>query len=417
MNIEKFPGIEKKIETEDKKERYEKLIENIEKISLLYASKKFTEINRVNPDYKFSQAVQEFTPTKNVVENPINFLSEFDYSGNKEKLDAFFVDIFSEIDKIYNPQENNVEDVFSFIISQRNNIKKYFSVENLENKENKNRDKNVKIFRFNELNGAFSDNNNRYNILEKYGFSKFSTFLELHVINVYESDDSKLGLKLIENDFNEIAKYIVDSKPNVAAVVGRSWLLDTPLSDRLGFNKIEQENQKEESSLNDFSTWFQFIDKDGEISQGRLKKLLEKGELPYRSVLAYMPVEDFLQKYLPAEKRGKLTLKKLDEKKNKFWQNLKLESLVTKDLWNKTIKEGGDFNSFISSQESLNKILLFLKPESRSAYLDFMKQMFDESVEWKNFYKYKSDKIKAIDAELKEAQIKDLYKDYEVEIS
>jgi hypothetical protein len=417
MNIEKFPSIEQKIETEDKKERYERLIENIEKISLLYAAKKFKEKNEHNDAYLFSQAVQEFTPTKNVVENPINFLSEFDYSGNKEKLDAFFVDIFSEIDKIYNPQENNVEDVFSFIISQRNNIKKYFSVENLENKENKNRDKNVKIFRFNELNGAFSDNNNRYNILEKYGFSKFSTFLELHVINVYESDDSKLGLKLIENDFNEIAKYIVDSKPNVAAVVGRSWLLDTPLSDRLGFNKIEQENQKEESSLNDFSTWIQFIDKDGEMSQGRLKKLLEKGELPHRSVLAYMPVEDFLQKYLPVEKRGKLTLKKLDEEKNKFWQNLKLESLAAKDLWNKTIKEGGDFNSFISNQESLNKILLFLKPESRSAYLDFMKQMFDESVEWKNFYKYKSDEIKAIDAELKEAQIKDLYKDYEVEIS
>lgn len=127
-----------KVEANDKQERNKELFKKIEHISLAYAVKKFNEERNKDFKYKFSQAIKNYTPTKNIIISSLNYLEGFDFSEYKNKIDDFIENIFKEIDNIYDPSKENIEDILNYIISKKQEIKKYLEVEDLQEIEKKN---------------------------------------------------------------------------------------------------------------------------------------------------------------------------------------------------------------------------------------------------------------------------------------
>lgn len=179
----------------------------------------------------------------------------------------------------------------------------------------------------------------------------------------------------------------------------------------MGFKVVENED---DYTINDMSAWLQFVDKNGNIDKKRFNKFIKEGNIPHKSVIAYMSTEDFLKKYLPEDRKGKIKLKKTNKERADFWDKIKNDSKKVKQSWEDLIKKDSDFNEFINSAEALMKVLDFLSEKSKKDYLLFLEKMFSKKIKWDDFCKYKNDKIKLIEDEIKIIMRNDLYEEFEV---
>ncbi len=410
MNLEKISNISARVETLDKKERKEILFERIGKIALVYADKKFNEIRESDSNYKFSDAVKDSTPLKNIILDPVFQLDNFSFKKYQEKIDLFLKDFYLELDNIYETDRFDLDKISSLTSSKKDSIKKYLDVENFKDFEKKTKESDTKVLNFNKINNIEVDAEKKYKDLEKLGFSKFDHFIEVHVEDFYNTDQNNLGSELIKKDLGLVAEHIIDKEPETAAVIGKSWLLDTPLADRLGFQRIEDKETKQ----NDFSTWLQFIDKNGEIDQKRFNQFLKTEELPYKSVKAMMLVEDFLKRYLPENRRGKVILKEVNADRKDFWFKLQNDTQLIKSEWDDLLKNNDDFDIFINSNKSFNEVLNFLDLEDREQYISFLKIMYNSNIPWLKFHEHKNESIEKIDKKINKIMKDDLYKDKEI---
>ena len=412
MNLESLKNIGGRIETENKKEKEETLFEKIERISLIYADKKFQEIKKDKKDYKFSEAIKDFAPIENIILRPIFHLDEFNLSEYKEKIDLFLNDFYGEINFIYEINGFDLDKVSNLVSQKKDSIKKYLGVEGFKEFDGDKKERETKVLNFNKIINIETDAEKRYKNLEELGFSKSDHFVEIHVEDFYKTGAENLGPELIRNDLGVVAEHIIDKEPEAVAVIGKSWLLSTPLANRLGFKKIEDDTTKQ----NDFSTWLQFIDKNGQIDKKRFNEFLKTGELPYKSTKAYMLVEEFLKKYLPENRRGKVILKEINNDKKDFWDKMQKEAQLIKTGWDDLLKNNGNFEDFIENNKTLNELLDFVAPENKKEYLDFFRMMYDKKIPWTEFYKYKSDNLKKFDEKINKKINDDLYIPKEVYI-
>lgn len=155
-------------------------------------------------------------------------------------------------------------------------------------------------------------------IFEKYGFNKGDDFLEIHIKENYQSSE-KFGFEETKKEFSKLAETIIDRFPQDRAVVGASWLMSHPLAQKLGFKITNKEMDI------GMASWFQFIDKDGQINVKKVEESLETGEKPFKAVWGYIPTEEFLERYLPQERKGNITLKIINPEKQKESEKLDLE--------------------------------------------------------------------------------------------
>jgi len=409
MNLENLKNIGSHIETEDSKEKQEILFEKIEQISLFYADQKFKE-KKDEDNYKFSEAVKKFTPIKNIILRPTFHLEGFNPNDYKEKIELFLKDFYEEVDRIYETSGFNLDLISGLIKFKKNSIKNYLGIADLKEFVGGEKENKTKILSFNEITNIEQDAEKKYKNLENLGFSKFDHFVEVHVDDFYNTGEKNLGPELIKNDLALVAEYIIDKEPEAMAVIGKSWLLNTPVADLLGFKKIEDETTEQ----NDFSTWLQFIDKNGQIDQKRFNTFLKTGEPPFKSTKAFMPTEEFLQKYLPENRRGKVVLKEINKERQDFWSRMMTEAQAIKTGWDNLLKNNGDFEGFIRDNKALNELLDFVSPEHKSEYLSFFKAMYDKKIFWSEFHEYKSANVKKVDEKINEDMRADLYKDREV---
>ena len=410
MNLERINNINSHIETSDIKEKEDILFKKIEQISLVYADKRFSEIKEENSDYKFSDAIKDFTPIKNIIIQPLLNLEGLEWRKCQKKIDSFFEGILGEVNSVYENNNSDLDLVYNIINLKKDLIKKYLGVENLKEIEKEKRFKGTKVLSFNDILNIETEYEQKYKDLEKLGFSNSDHFVEVHVEDFYSTDQKNLGPELINNDLGVIAEYIIDKKPETAAVIGKSWLLDTPLASRLGFNKIEDSLSKQ----NDFSAWLQFIDKDGQIDKKRFNEFSKTGELSYKSIKAYISTEEFLKRYLPKNRRGKIILKELNQNKKEFWSKLKDDIQSIKPEWDNLLKNNGNFDDFIKNNKSLNQVLSFVSLDEKQKYLQFLKTMYDNNTPWSTFFEHKNQDIEEIDEKINKAMQDDLYQDKEI---
>lgn len=409
MNFEKLRNITTPIEAEDNEAREEKLNEKIEQISLVYAHKKWQEVKEKIPDYKFSEALKFYSPTENIILKPVFNLDGFDFNKYKDKIDTFLNDLYKEVDELTYSGEINFEELLVLINLKKNSIVEYLGLGDLKKYEQGGDKKETKIVKFNELTDVENANNSNYKILPDLGFSKSDKFLEVHFDNFFRTNVVNLGPELIKDDLAKLAEMIVKEKPEIAAIIGQSWLLSTPIAGRLGFKRIEDNSNQQ----NNFSTWLQFVDRHGQIDQKRFDKFLETSELPFKSVKAYIPVEEFLKMYLPENLRGKVVLKEIDKNKEEEFENIANEMTFLRNVWDDLINSGSDFESLIS-YEILNKALNLLSQEDRDKFLVFLKKMFEQGVKMDDLNRYQDSEIIEINQKINQKMRSGLYRDREI---
>jgi hypothetical protein len=410
MHLENLEGIKKPIESEDPKEKREKLYEKIGQISLVYADKKFEEIKKEGENHKFSEAIRDFTPIEDIVLGPLFHLEGFRPSEHKEEIKTFLKDFYDEIDILYEKEGFNFETISELVNEKKDVVVNCLGADSLKEVDKKDRKIGTKLVTFNKVNNIQIDSRGRYKNLEKYGFSKSDKFTEVHVDNFYNSGEKNVSQDLIKNDFGKVAEYLVDENPATAAVVGTSWLLNTPIAQRLGFKMIEDSNGEQ----GQFTFWFQFIDKDGQINQKRFNEFMKTGEPPFKVVKAYIPTEEFLRRYLPDNRKGKIILKEINRDREDFWVRVGKLSKILMVTWTGLLKGMGNFNNEIVNNETFNELLDLLGSDSKIKYMDFFREMYDKKIPWSQVSERKSEEIKEIDKKIDKIKEKDLYKDKEI---
>lgn len=410
MNFDYLQNINTHIETEDRAEKEEALSEKIKQISLVYTEKKFQEIREENKDYKLSEAVKTFSPTRNIIVGPLYKLDNFSVRDNKEKIDQFLDDFYSELDSSIDSNNPDLDKISDLISLKRGSIKKYLGVESLKELKEDEDQQATKILNFNRISDSFPWDHNDHDILRKEGFKEKDSFVEFHVKDFYNTDEKNLGPGLIKNDLSIVAEYIVDVAPETRAVIGKSWLLDTPLADRLGFKRLEGDPI---AQTND-ATWAQFIDKNGQIDKKRFNEFLDTGELKYKGVRGYIKTEDFLKRYLPENRKGKINLKEVNEDRVEFWKNFDESINSVKIKWAELIKSDSSFESFSENNEDLNKVADLFDSPDREEYINFLKLMYENKTPWHEFAKYRTKAINEAGDRLDKKIINDRYKVREV---
>lgn len=140
--------------------------------------------------------------------------------------------------------------------------------------------------------------------LEQHGASPYDDVIKIHFPALFKQQKKDEPIKQIKESLTKLAELIVDQYPQTQGVFGVSWLLDNQAINKLlGFKVID---------YSDRENWNQLVDQQGQIHQGRLSKLIKSGQLPMKNVVAGAGVAEFLHKFLPPDKRGLLTLKKID---------------------------------------------------------------------------------------------------------
>ncbi len=409
MNLEKFQHIGERIDVESPEEREEVLYERINEISIIYAEQKYQEIVGDNKEYKFSDAIKNFTPLRNSIMHAVYNFKDYSHQKYEEKVDKFMEGFYDELDSIHDREGFNTSDLLELVGIKREALVDYLELSGSEKRESKKKERDTKILGYNQINGLSISDGGRYGDLQKLGFSKIDRAMEVHVDDFYRSGQDSLGSDLINQDLSVIAENIIDECPEAVAVVGRSWLLDTPLAKRIGFKDYDSDDIDQ----NDLSTWLQFIDRDGQINQKRFNSFIESGKLPFKSKKGYIPVEDFLRRYLPENRKGKVVLKKLNEEKKEFITNA-LEGLKSlRGEWDKLLQMENGFSIFYENK-TLNELLDILGPETKRTFFDRFRLLFDKKVTREEFRSNPDPELTKIDKQMGEILKSSGYDDVEV---
>lgn len=376
MNFENVQKIGQKIEVEDKKERENILDEKIIEISLIYALRKLEE----SPENKdLAEEIENNTPVKNFVMKSLYcYLADAQSSESelfKNSCQFYQDDFDQEINKIYQESGPDIDVIFNFIKEKKDFFDKNFNSSHEDNSSNE--VLKLKLFSNNYVNGLENDSRGVFKNLADFGFSKSDKLIELHVNDFYKKDDQTLGQDSIKEDLNSIAKYIVNKDPKIAGVVGRSWLIDTPIAKNIGFNVAE-----EKSPQNDLSCWLQFVDKNGEINKKRFDKFLESGNLPFKSKVGFIKTEDFLKNYLPKELKGKINLMEIDKTEEEKIERINKEFVLFEKGYTDCQKKGLSFDKALEFAPELEEsLLLKLNKEEKDFILNYFKNLFNQGIE------------------------------------
>jgi hypothetical protein len=418
MEPERAQNITSPIETHNVHERNILLDGKINLISLHYADRKYQEIKREEPNYKFHEALKDYTEIPWNIVKGLRRLEGFDLNDHKKSLDLFLASFFEKIDLLYEEVGFDLDRILELVEVAKGSVAQYLGVENYKKIEIKDgpeeKGENGLVY-FENIDSIGGSDDGRWSGLKKVGFSKYSKLTEIHVRDFYKTGRDRAGLELIKKDLERVAVSIIDKAPDTAAVVGASWLMSTPIAKALGFIKIPGEDDSDEERLrrgekrkreNDPSTWSQFVGKDGQINQKRFDEFQATGKIPFKSVKAYIPVEDFLRRYLPTERRGEVVLKVLREdhedieaENNAIANTLKQDwdELLGDPVWGaKSFGAEGSDDDFLQSfiaNPNTQKFLSLLEADDREVVISFFGEMYSKKIPVKEFNQYRVGKF------------------------
>ena len=203
---------------------------------------------------------------------------------------------------------------------------------------------------------------------DKIGLEEKDRVFEIHFESLFTKENN-LGFKELKEWFSKLAEIIVEKYPQVSAICGTSWLMSHPIMKRFGFSIVTADDRESRVGM---SYWKQLINKDGQIDSDKLDFLFKNGELPYKVSTGYISIEDFLNLYLPDDKRGEIVLKKVDKEDLERKEKAKQQSreIISRD-WGAMLKleisadelfeKMPDFIFYIRSLDLENEIRAFFQ--------------------------------------------------------
>lgn len=247
-------------------------------------------------------------------------------------------------------------------------------------------------------------------VLSTYQLTPKDACVFLHFPEAYKrsagANDSALSSQKIKQSLSLLAEQIVDIMPETRAVVGISWLIES-VGKRLGFHLMPEARVKE----NDMSTWYQFLNKEGQIDTARLEQLKKSGELPYQSRVGYIPVQEFLQKYLPEKRKAQPIV--LKEIASGWKEKVKAEDERLRAEGERIMKEWGNITvaGLSAWLETFPQFAVLLdQAGNKQVLLDLLTRAKQESLDTWEEVKGKYDpELQTLGAQIKEIQNKGKY--------
>ncbi|MEI8270218.1 MAG: hypothetical protein WCG45_02520, partial [bacterium] len=227
----------------------------------------------------------------------------------------------------------------------------------------------------------FGMDSNLGNILPGSGISDEDICMQIHFEDFFKQQNSDVKNLFSSNSLEKLALEIVEKHPETKAVVGKSWLMDTAIAKRIGF-KVYNRNFDIKENIGSF--WGQFVDSNGQIKNNDVLKFLETGEPHYKIAAGAIMVEDFLGKYLPEERKGRISLKEQTEESREF------------------IKDYNRITKAIEKWDEISFDELFVVLNSSISFSNYFKT--PNGIEYINFFR------KAKELNLKRKEVK--YLDY-----
>jgi hypothetical protein len=290
------------------------------------------------------------------------------YYGKKKDFENFWTATLEEINVIYERKAEMWEDEMLNLLTKKAVTTNFI---NQDHPGEKNK-------RAGFLNYEFGKGKIGY---EKFGIDRMDSLIEIHFEEAYLQDGSlNLGKSL-----EELAKKIIEEYPETQYIVGRSWILDHKISQRIGFEIMERTE-----GLNNFSTWYQLMDKDGQINEKRLARFERDGRLPFQVALGIIPVEKFLELYLPDEMRGKIKLKEIRKEERERAKNLRKLGEVFEKKFKQMSRE--EAISFFKKTSLLDENF---KNNELKEYLNFLYDAREQGIDLADIGKHYLDKIEA----------------------
>ncbi|MCX6792838.1 MAG: hypothetical protein NTY12_02335 [Candidatus Falkowbacteria bacterium] len=253
--------------------------------------------------------------------NPL-FTRKIDNLYESQCLAKTIHNIDEQIDALQ-PIKDYVEDLEK---QSRAKYQKEWAEDDLRKQKNENEVEKAGLFTLRNID-EHSTNKNVKKLKEEH-FSDKDEFIEIVIPDVFASGE-KFSKESILNSLRETANSIIDKHPNVAAVIGNSWLLSSPSAKKIiPFKILETDN---------FTNWSQLVDKDGNIHKERFNDFISSGKLPYNSLFGYMPSEEFVRRF--SDRKGKINLKEInpvwvEENKDREFEQKEEESKIKK-MFNK----------------------------------------------------------------------------------
>jgi hypothetical protein len=279
------------IEAENLEKHGEELEKRLRVIQLSFAERKLAEEKENDPELKFSAVMGMYT---SLIED-LRMEYKKRRSKKEEGFGEFLQPIVVEIDRMYGQKKEGWQEEIIDLAFRK--MKELGPVQSDGKKIPE--DKKAGFIHYDIQTG-----NDAY---EKYGIENADTILEIHFEEAYRQG-SEINASKLKDSLELLAAAIVKQYPQTKHIIGRSWLLDHKIAERMGFKIIERTD-----SLDHGSTWWQFMDKNGQISKDRMERFAKTGELPFKVALGIIPVEEFLKKYLPDEMRGRVMLQEVKE--------------------------------------------------------------------------------------------------------
>lgn len=320
----KLENLTKHIESKSIEEHEQKLDNEMVAIQLEYVDRLFKEqiksIDGEKPDHDMTQLLYKYTQIPNILK--FSLYKRTEYKVNDEIAgDLFQKRVINNISDLYEKDhEHWIEKTRQLM---KDEIEALGSIQ--ENKKNENKLQsgliNFDIKSVKEGVECFGD----------FCIDEGEVYMLIHFEDLYKQKGDGEKNLFSSGSLEKLAINIVDKFPETKAIVGESWMMDTPIAMRIGFKVSRNISDTRLSS----QFWGQFIDSEGQVNSARVSKFLETGDPPYRTAIGVMKTEDFLRKYLPPDRRGKIILK---EVKPDFEEQLAEEREIIsniKENWDK----------------------------------------------------------------------------------
>jgi len=218
----------------------------------------------------------------------------------------------------------------------------------------------------------------------------------IHFNDFYKQQTGDIKNLFSSSSLEKLALKIINEHPETKAVVGESWLMDTPIAKRIGFTVYNRDLEFKGGPF-----WGQFIDSNGQIKSEEVSKFLKTGKPPYIIAAGAIMVEDFLKKYLPKEKRGVIKLKETTKESVEFIKDLNRITEELKKKWDEL-----SFSEIFALINSNAVLAEYFKTTDGQEYIDMIKKSKELNVKRESMesfsYKNKDEINKKFEGYIKE---------------